>query len=226
MSSPAHPLPTDETDDAGPTRERLLDAAERLFARRGFEATRVRDITLEARCNLAAVNYYFGGKENLYREVFRRRLAALREQRIAGVRSALERAGEEASLELLLGTFTSAFVEPLVEESTGRLWVQLMAWELLVPHLPREMFEAEMIAPVRRALVEALEGVCPGLGREDAELAVQSLVAQLVHIVHLRRYLRGVRPGSAAERFDLPKLVRHTVRFSAAGIRALAGRAT
>jgi AcrR family transcriptional regulator len=57
------------------TREQLLDAAERLFARRGFDATSVREITGAAACNLAAVNYHFGGKRALYREAFRRRLA-------------------------------------------------------------------------------------------------------------------------------------------------------
>ena len=45
--------------------ERLLDAAEALFAERGFEAVSLRDITLEAGANVAAVNYHFGGKENL-----------------------------------------------------------------------------------------------------------------------------------------------------------------
>src|SRR5207247_5993504 len=79
-----------EDDRAGSrpeTRERVLDAAERLFAERGFRATSIRDITAAARCNVAAVNYHFGGKVGLYREMFRRRLAALRERRVAGLRS-------------------------------------------------------------------------------------------------------------------------------------------
>ena len=45
------------------TRARLLEAAERLFAERGFRATSVRALTSEARCNVASVNYHFGGKE-------------------------------------------------------------------------------------------------------------------------------------------------------------------
>src|SRR6266446_2870372 len=94
------------------TRERLLDAAEKLFAARGFRATSVRDITAEAGCNLAAVNYHFGGKVNLYREMFHRRLGALREQRIASLRRALAAAGNRASLEMLLRAFTTAFLEP------------------------------------------------------------------------------------------------------------------
>lgn len=56
-------------------RERLLDAAEKLFCQRGFEGTSVREITAEAGCNVAAVNYYFGSKEKLYEEMFHRRLS-------------------------------------------------------------------------------------------------------------------------------------------------------
>jgi len=63
------------------TRDRLLDASEGLFASRGYAATSVRDITTEAGCNLAAINYHFGSKHNLYREVFRRRLATTRRAR-------------------------------------------------------------------------------------------------------------------------------------------------
>ena len=56
------------------TRERILDAAERLFMAHGYEGTSMRQITGEAAVNLAAVNYHFGSKESLMQEVFRRRL--------------------------------------------------------------------------------------------------------------------------------------------------------
>jgi AcrR family transcriptional regulator len=208
----------------GSARERLLDAAERLFAAKGFQVG-VREITLEAGCNVAGVNYYFGGKEGLYRLVFRRRLAALRERRIASVRRILGEAGEGATLELLLRTFTTGFLEPLVEESTGRLWMELMSRELLDPHLPPDMFREEIVDPVRDALVEGLCQVCPGLGRQEAELATHSLIGQLTHIVHMTNYSAYSAREECARtpfRFDLPQLVNHTVRFSAAGIRALA----
>lgn len=55
------------------TRDRLLDEAEDLFAQRGFHAVSVREITKAAQSNLAAVNYHFGNKQNLYLEVFRSR---------------------------------------------------------------------------------------------------------------------------------------------------------
>jgi AcrR family transcriptional regulator len=64
------------------TRERILDAAERLFMAHGYEGTSMRQITGEAGVNLAAVNYHFGSKEALIQEVFRRRLDWLNDERM------------------------------------------------------------------------------------------------------------------------------------------------
>jgi len=64
------------------TRERILDAGERLFMAHGYEGTSMRQITGEAGVNLAAVNYHFGSKESLMQEVFRRRLDWLNEERM------------------------------------------------------------------------------------------------------------------------------------------------
>ena len=204
--------------DSAATRERLLDASERLFAERGFRSASVRDITREASCNIAAVNYHFGGKANLYREVFLRRLRSLRKHRLDAIDSALSSAGQEATLEMLLQSFTTAFVAPMVEDSSGRFWVLLLAQELIDPQLPPATFQAEMIEPVEKAMVDALAQVCPELSRQDAALCLHSLVGQLVHAIHLQRCL-----PTGDGRWELPDLVAHAVRFSVAGIRALAG---
>ena len=60
------------------TRERVLRAAAQLFADRGFKKVTVRDICRGARANVAAVNYHFGDKNGLYREVLQRAIDTLR----------------------------------------------------------------------------------------------------------------------------------------------------
>ena len=70
-----------ETKPNPDTRERILDVAERQFMEHGYEATSMRMITSMADVNLAAVNYHFGSKEGLLREVFRRRLTWLNRER-------------------------------------------------------------------------------------------------------------------------------------------------
>ncbi len=66
-----------------PTKDRILDAAERLFAEHGFDGVSLRTIIAEAGVNLAAVHYHFHSKEALLDAVFARRVAPLNEERLA-----------------------------------------------------------------------------------------------------------------------------------------------
>ena len=63
------------------TKDRILDAAEALFMEHGFEATSLRAITAAAGVNLAAVNYHFGSKEELFQAVLTRRLDPMNQER-------------------------------------------------------------------------------------------------------------------------------------------------
>ncbi|HVZ13903.1 MAG TPA: helix-turn-helix domain-containing protein, partial [Bauldia sp.] len=67
------------------TKERILTAAEQLFAQRGFDGASLRQLTAAAGVNLAAVNYHFGSKDRLVEEVFRRRLDSLNAHRLAAL---------------------------------------------------------------------------------------------------------------------------------------------
>ena len=68
---------------ADTTAERLLEAAERLIADRGLDATSVRAICAEAGANVAAVHYHYGSKDALVDAVLERRMADLTERRLA-----------------------------------------------------------------------------------------------------------------------------------------------
>src|ERR1700675_1808248 len=65
------------------TKDRILNAAEELFMEHGFEATSLRQITATARVNLAAANYHFGSKEDLFEAVLTRRLDPMNQERVA-----------------------------------------------------------------------------------------------------------------------------------------------
>ena len=80
------------------TKDRILDSAERLFARDGFEATSLRAITAEANVNLAAVNYHFQSKEALVQTVIGRRMGPVNAQRLA-LLDAYEAEASDATLQ-------------------------------------------------------------------------------------------------------------------------------
>lgn len=199
--------------------DRLLDAAEELFAEKGFGATSVRQLACAAGCNIASVNYYFGGKDKLYIEVWRRELQVMRAARIASIERVMSETDGDADLEGLLRSYAHAFVEPLADESRCRRLIRLMAREIIDPHLPADMFLNEMVGPVMAAMEPALMKTCPGLPASKIPLQVISLVGQLMHIGRVKALFdQAASPGWP--RFDLNEAVEHIVKFSAAGIRS------
>jgi len=203
------------------TRERLLDAGEQLFSERGFEGTSVRELGALARCNPAAVNYYFGGKENLYVEVWRRHLVDMRQRRVESIRRVIFESGSQPVLEELLRAFAQAFVGPLVAEERGQRLVKLMAREMIDARLPPGMFGENVIKPTLAAMQEGLEKACPGLPGWRVPLVVFSLVGQLLHTIRIKGILHWIDKEAVAM-FEPAKMIDHIVEFTAAGIRAFA----
>ena len=201
--------------------DRLLDAAEELFCEKGFEAASVRDLASAAGCNVASVNYYFGGKDKLYVEVWRRHLLRMRDMRIASIERVMSDTGGKATLEELLRSYANAFLEPLVKGEKSFRFIRLMAREMIDRHLPQGMFVKEMILPVMVALQRALMQICPQLQEDKARLVILSIVGQLMHVVAAKTMFEQSGEPEAP-RVDLSEMVEHIVAFSAAGIRTYA----
>ena len=69
------------------TRQRVLEAAAHLFALRGFKKVTIRAICAAAHANVAAVNYHFGDKLGLYREVLEMAIAVMQQTTAAAARA-------------------------------------------------------------------------------------------------------------------------------------------
>ena len=202
-------------------RDRLLDAAEELFCEHGFEGASVRDIAASAGCNIASVNYYFGGKDKLYEEVWRRHLITMRDIRIASIDKVMSQRDGAPPLEDLLLSYANSFIEPLVDKRKGGRFIKIMAREMIDRHLPPNMFVEEMVIPVMTVLQVALLKTCPGLGESKARLAILSIVGQLVHTIAAEIMFEQTA-NLDIPKFELTEVVNHIVKFSAAGIRAYA----
>jgi AcrR family transcriptional regulator len=96
------------------TKDRILGAAEELFAQFGFAGTSLRQVTSRADVNIAAVNYHFGSKENLVNEVFRRRMDEMSERRLNELHQAQEE--HPGELEPIL----AAFIQPALALTLDR----------------------------------------------------------------------------------------------------------
>ncbi|WP_309387558.1 TetR/AcrR family transcriptional regulator [Cerasicoccus frondis] len=96
------------------TRQRILGAAERFYAERGFDGTSMRSLTEEAGVNLAAVNYHFGSKKALMWEMFRGKIVPLNNERVRRLEAAEAKPGG-ATLEDIF----DALLRPMFEVAKG-----------------------------------------------------------------------------------------------------------
>src|ERR1700690_2198542 len=149
------------------TRQRILDAAELLFTHHGFDATTLRQITGAAGVNLAAVNYHFGSKEELVREVFRRRLTWFNQQRLQELdRLEAEAGGQPLKPSRILEVFFGVALKMAADtKGGGRNFMRLLGHTYSKPSEFVRGFLAEeyaaVIARFKSALLKALPGV-PG----------------------------------------------------------------
>lgn len=214
MSDLEKDISCDSTDDL---RQKILDAAGELFSQKGFRGTSIREITERANCNIASVNYYFHGKENLYIEIFRHHMNTIRNQRIDAIQNLLSEKGNTTTLEELIDRFSTAFLEPFLKKGSGQRLMELMMRERYDPHLPPHMFVEEIIQPVKTIMKDALLQVCSKLNKTEAELCIHSIVGQLVHIIQAQELFKGMDKTTVPV-LDLPKAVEHVVKFSVGGI--------
>jgi AcrR family transcriptional regulator len=205
-----------ECEDTG---DRILAAAQKLFAEKGFDSTSVRDITTEAACNVASVNYHFGGKDNLYLETFRATLKALREQRLLILGELMDRT-PPPTLEEFLQSFAEGFIDPLVDQNLGPRFMALVTREMFDPRLPRDVFLSEFIHPVLERALVALEKSGPPLDPADGRLCIMAMVGQLLHAIKAHHLF--TQHESDAMPADIADYIPHFVRFAAGGIRACA----
>lgn len=192
-------------------RDRLLDAAEVLFCGKGFEGTSVRDIAASADCNIASVNYYFGGKENLYFEMFRRHMSELIDKQIENIRMVMK--SDHPTLEQLLRTTVVTALKSSNSDGDERPLLKMMVREILDPHLKTEIVVDEMISKFLTEWHNSLIKLCPGLKSETGLLCVYSLDGLILHALLFSEYYHGHMPS-----LKIDELIEHIVRFSVAGI--------
>ncbi|HTS77236.1 MAG TPA: TetR family transcriptional regulator [Bryobacteraceae bacterium] len=191
------------------TKTRILDAAEKLFGKNGFDATSLRDITAEADVNLAAVNYHFQSKDSLIDAVIARRIEPVNEKRL----KMLESAGPNPNLEQIL----LAFLAPLLVHHPAPV-LDLMGRIMASPDIfVTRMFKVHL-APVVECFSAAIAKAAPELSRTEILWRLHFTAGAMAHTLartHLLGSLMGL-PDPPERQTVLARLV----TFTAAGFRA------
>jgi AcrR family transcriptional regulator len=200
-----------------PTRARIRETAERLFAEHGFRRVTVRDISRAARVNVAAVNYHFGDKMGLYREVVQTAIDAMR-----GTTEAARRAGEGLAPEERLRVFVATFVSRLLAGGP-RTVHRLIQREMGDPTPALEQLVEEGVRPRFQYLGELVAEIL-GCPPSDPRVlrCVSSIQAQALAVVP---NAIAARLGLAPAQADAEAMAAHITAFSLVGMRGLAFRA-
>jgi AcrR family transcriptional regulator len=194
------------------TRTRLLDAAGREFAEKGFEAARVREICRRAGANLAAVNYHFGDKERLYIESV---LEAHRcgTELLPGADFEVRTPAEQ--LRLFIHHFLSNVLAMRPDDTWQRA---LMLREMLQPTSACEALVREAIRPRFERLQEILRRACPGADPRRLNALTFSVIGQCLHYKVARPVSERLVGPEAYEALDVDYLTDHITTFCLAAL--------
>ena len=202
------------------TRQRILDAAEILFTEQGFEATTLRQITGAAEVNLAAVNYHFGSKEELIREVFRRRLVRLNERRLQELdRLEAEAAGAPLKPSRILEAFFGVALKMAAEGEGGRTFMRLLARTYTKPTEFIRGFLAEEYAAVLARFKAALIRALPDVPGEEILWRFHFMLGAMAYAISGTDALHGVAE-STLDDSDAEALYARLMSFMIGGLRA------
>ena len=205
------------------TKDRILAAAEELFARTGVARTSLRAITALARVNLAAVNYHFGSKDGLVEEVYRRRLEPLNRARLANL-DRLEKRRRKPSLEEVLEAFMTPVASLARDPAQGGPTVmRLLGQSHAEAEAPFRTWFAGQYRRVLERYHAALCRVLPDIPPEDVRWRLQFLVGALTYPVAERQLVELVS-GEAIDPADVHLIVERLLPFVVAGFRAPSGK--
>ncbi len=201
------------------TKERLLDAAERLFAARGFDGTSLREVTAEAGANVAAIHYHFGSKEELLRAVLSRIVAPVNSQRLRLLELAeVDAAPGAPTVEAILEAFLAPDLQVIrdlgergvvVTRFMGRSYTEPSD---LVRRMVGEQF-GELGQRFHRALCRAIPDVPP-------EEVYWRLMAVVAVITYMLAAPGDNGSGSLLDPNHFEGTLRRLVAFLAPGLRA------
>lgn len=142
------------------TKDKILDAAQRLIGDQGYAATSVRHIIAEASVNLAAIHYHFGTKEDLLDAIVARKAGVVNEERMLLLDRVEAEAGTRPpSAKKVL----EAWLVPMAEAADRDPgFVRLMG---------RVMAEGMMQSIVEKHFKEAAERIAGALRRATSDLS-------------------------------------------------------
>jgi AcrR family transcriptional regulator len=191
------------------TRDRILDAAQHLFAEHGYEGTSIRDITIAAEANVAAVGYHFGSKEGLYADVLQSLVGPLARRVQWSCRA------PRPPLDRIESVVRAVFDHVRGRPEMPRIMVREMASGREVN--PRIITTFGRLLPTLSGVIA--EGQRDGTIREgDPVLLALSVVAQPIYLLLARRIIARVAGLELQDEATAARMADHSVTIVRAAL--------
>jgi AcrR family transcriptional regulator len=208
------------------TKAQILDAAVRLFGERSFDTVSLRDITAAAKANLGAVNYHFGSKVNLIREVLKALASPINEQRIASLSEyEFSLKGARPDLETVIRILVEPFVRSARNKgSRGIYYPRLLMLARTLPGNLIGSFISDQHDAMARHFIQAFGRAVPELEEEEGFWRYDFTIGAMLNIVgdSYRSYrLRRLSDGRC-DTDDADRIIDELVTFVAAGMKGRA----
>lgn len=210
-----HHFRPEEKNRSERTRMRLLNAASRIFAEKGFQKSTIAEICQHANVNVASVNYHFGDKETIYIEAWR--YAFRRESAQFSFDDGLSRS---PSPEERLEGWIRLLIHRIADRQSYSF--AILHREMASPTHALSKFLALEIQPLRKQLIRVLEE-CLGLAIDQRQLEYHyaSIMGLCLQFIWLRQVDDANRQFSSwVELGDADSFADHVIRFALAGIQA------
>ena len=194
-----------------PTCESLLDAAEALFAARGYAAVSVRDIAEQAGANIAAVSYHFGSKAELYLQTVDRAMQRRESMPAWQLLETTPASREEATATIV--RFIHELVRRVLTHDQSPA-CRLIMHEAAGPSDALDSVVNHYLRPHEELLTGTLRVLLPEADEERLLFTVHSVLGQVLHYVMLRPVIERLSLGSVESSEKQDRLGEHIARFS------------
>jgi AcrR family transcriptional regulator len=200
------------------TKNRILNAAERLFSAQGVLGVSLRAITNAAQANLAAVNYHFGSKDELIKAVLARRIEPVNEERLR-LLDDLTAGGATPTLEDILDALLRPAFAVSSDPTSGKFCMRLIGRVQSDAEPTFREFCQEQFRDIIERFTAAIAATCPHLSSTDLmwrfQFMIGSMAFTMSDTIDLRR-----RSGGMCDPHSTQDATRALVQFAAAGFRA------
>jgi AcrR family transcriptional regulator len=195
------------------TKGALLDAAEALFLDKGFEKVSIREITDAAKANVAAINYHFSGKVNLYRAVLSRCFVKIAQKKVALINAL----GDDATLYDIIEVYVRSHFEDILANPKSERLLQIVYHEISSDAVASDLVVSELITPIHQALHQAIDTSQPNLPDQFVSRCISSIAGQVLHFIRFRDVIKGYSNVKSDQEF-IDEMTEHITKFSLQGI--------